>query len=103
MTEETSASTPTSLAEPDYTPVRDPDRVPTVFVNEIIGTGTLNGVVNLTFATLRFTPTIDLSEVLPDRVVSSRLRMDLYTAQQLHEQLGRVIAGNTKPAAANAN
>lgn len=82
---------------PAYNAFPDPNRVPVVFVNELIGAGFLNGVVNLTFATAQFTPLTDGS-VEVDPVVSSRLRMDLVVAQHVHEQLGRILKDQTVPA-----
>ena len=82
----------------NYDPVPDPNNVPVVYCTELIGTGELNGVINLTFSTVRFTPTHDLKSVLHDRIIASRLRIDLYCAQQLHSALGKQIAALMKPA-----
>lgn len=70
--------------------IPDPNRVPVQFVNQLVGTGFLNGVVNVSFATAQFTPMSDGS-VEVDAIMASRLRMDLNVAQQLHEQLGRLL------------
>lgn len=84
-------------------PVTDPHRVPSVFVNELAGSGSLNGVVNLTFATAMFTPMSD-GTVDPDLVITSRLRMDLYCAQQLLVTLTQIVEQNTKmPEGTKAN
>ena len=77
--------------KPSIIPVTDPHRVQTVFVNEVIGSGHLNGVVNLTFATYLFTPASD-GKIDPDRVISSRLRLDGYCLHQLYAVLGGIIA-----------
>lgn len=78
--------------------ITDPHRVPAVFVNSLVGRGFLNGVVNLTFATALFTPHED--KVDPDCIITCRLRMDLYCAQQLRDALDGLIRQNTKPLAA---
>ncbi len=75
----------------DSLSVTDPHKTPVVFVNQLAGSGYLNGVVNLTFAVAQFTPTED-GTVNPDLVVASRLRMDLACAQQLFEHLGKILA-----------
>lgn len=72
-------------------PIGDPYKAPTVFVNQMVGSGYLNGVVNLTLATAQFTPN-HAGSVDPDMVITSRLRMDLFCAQQLYEALGKIIA-----------
>ena len=76
-------------------PVSDPHRVPISFVNQLVGSGHLNGVVNLTFAAAMFTPPEvgdTASPIPPDLVITSRLRMDFVCAQQVYEQLGRMLA-----------
>lgn len=88
MTEDTE-QTITSLT------ITDPYRVPVIFTNQLCGAGHLNGVVNLTFATARFSPQPD-GKIDPDLVISARLRMDLFCAEQLYAQLGLVIQQMTK-------
>jgi hypothetical protein len=63
--------------------ISDPHRFLPVFVNQVAGSGHLNGVVNLTFATAQFTPT-QSGKVDPDLTISCRRRMDLYCAQERH-------------------
>lgn len=70
-------------------PVRDEHRVLPVFVNQVVGRGHLNGVVNLTFATALFTP--NETGIDPDLMITSRLRMDLACAQQLWMCLGKIL------------
>ena len=79
----------------DKLPITDPYRTPTVFVNQVAGSGHLNGVVNITFATAQFTPN-DGGTVDPDLVISARLRMDLFCAQSLYEHLGKIIEQTLK-------
>jgi len=83
----------------DLTPtadeLRDPHNVQTVFVNELAGSGFLNGVVNLTFSTAQFTPIENV--VALDRVVASRIRMDLTCAMELRNALDRIISESTAP------
>lgn len=76
----------------DPLPVTDPHRVPICFVNQLVGSGHLNGVINLTFAAAMFTPTANGVE--PDLVITSRLRMDMFCAEQLYAQLGEIIKNN---------
>jgi hypothetical protein len=83
-------------------PITDPYKTPTVFVNQVAGAGHLNGVVNITFTTAQFTPNSD-GQVLPDLVITARLRMDLFCAQQLYAELGRIIAQNIKDSGETAN
>ena len=82
---------------PDVLPVTDPHRVPVVFVNQVIGSGHLNGNVNLSFATAYFT--LRDGEIDPDLVVTSRLRMDMFCVAQLYAVLGKIIQdqNGTKP------
>ncbi len=81
--------------------ITDPDDVPITFVNEIGNMGFLNGVLNVTFTAARFTP--DGTQIAPDIIVASRLRMDLKCAQQLHEMVGQIIEANTKPSSNQVN
>ena len=75
----------------DFPVVTDPHAVPVTFVNQVVAAGHLNGVVNLTLATARWSPT-PKGEVDIDMVVASRLRMDLVCAVQMRDQLDRIIA-----------
>ena len=76
--------------------VTDPYRAQSVFVNELVASGHLNGVVNLTFATAQFTP--NDGKVDPDLVITARLRMDLLCVQQLYARLGEIIQQTMTPA-----
>jgi altronate dehydratase len=73
--------------------ITDPDNVAITFVNEVGNVGFLNGILNVTFTAARFTP--DGTQIAPDIVVASRLRMDLQCAQQLHTMIGSIIEANT--------
>ena len=92
----------TDDSKPDSLPITDPFKVPTVFVNQVVGAGHLNGVVNLTLATAQFTPN-DVGDVAPDFVITSRLRMDLFCAQQVYDILGQQIAAAMPPADGKPN
>lgn len=83
-------------------PISDPYKTPTTFVNQIVGTGFVNGVCNVTFATAQFTPQPD-GTVSPDLVITSRLRMDLFCAQQLYAELGKIIEQNIKQSGEKPN
>lgn len=76
--------------------ITDPHNVPVTFVNELVGRGHVNGVVNLTFATARFTPdTLGVDgKISPDLAVTARLRMDMYCAQMLYAALGDILQKN---------
>ncbi len=65
--------------------VKDPHHVLPVFINQVVGRGCLNGVVNITLGTYQFTPNGD--GVDADMVISARIRMDLAAARQLHDEL----------------
>lgn len=89
MTDETESPTPN-----ERLPVTDPHRVPITFVNQVVGSGHLNGVVNITLAAAMFTPT--KTHIEPDLVITSRLRMDMFCAEQLYAVLGSIIEKNSK-------
>jgi hypothetical protein len=82
--------------KPEPLTITDPHNVPVTFVNELVARGHLNGVVNLTFATARFTPTSlgGDSKIDADLVVTARLRMDMYCVQALYLSLGDIIQKN---------
>jgi hypothetical protein len=70
------------------------DKVGVTFVNEVISRGSLNGVVNLTLGTYNWS--VDETDkenlvVVPDLVISARLRMDVICAQRLFESLGTLL------------
>lgn len=69
--------------------ITDPNRVVPVFVNAVIGSGTLNGVHNISFATALFS--VKGEEIDPDLVVSCRLRMDSTCLAALYEQIGHML------------
>ena len=73
-------------------PISDIYRTPTTFVNQVVGSGFVNGVINVTFATANFSPRTTEGPIDPDLVITSRLRMDLFCAQQLYETLGKQLA-----------
>jgi hypothetical protein len=78
--------------------VKDPLNVMPLFVNAVVGSGHLNSVVNVSFATANFTPKNDTSGTVdPDFIISCRLRMDFACAEQLYESLGRIVQ-QLKPA-----
>lgn len=91
----------TESADNDRLPIGDPYKTPTVFVNQMVGSGYLNGVVNITLATAQFTPN-QSGGVDPDMVIASRLRMDLFCAEQIYEALGKMIA-QQRPRAESTN
>lgn len=74
----------------DFITVTDPDNCPVVFAGALVASGHLNGVVNLTFATPRFTPNAT-GGIDNDFVVASRLRMDIACALALRDQIDRII------------
>lgn len=92
------------MSEPTSTslPIGDPYKTPTIFVNQVVGCGHLNGVVNITLATAQFTPNTD-GGVDPDFVITARLRMDLFCASQVYEQLGKIIEQNIKESGEKPN
>lgn len=74
----------------DFITVTDPHDCPVVFAGALVASGHLNGVVNLTFATPRFTPDAK-GGIDNDFIVASRLRMDIVCAMQLRDQIDRII------------
>jgi hypothetical protein len=66
-----------------------------VFVNQVSGSGHLNGVANFTFSTARFTPVADKIEA--DIVIAARLRMDMVCVKQLRDACDTILAANTLP------
>ena len=69
--------------------ITDPNSVIPIFVNVVIGSGSLHGVHNISFATALFSVKGD--EIDPDFVVSCRLRMDSVCLQALYEQIGHML------------
>ena len=78
-------------------PISDPYNCPVTFINDVAGIGFANGNINLTLSVARFTPCGDA--VQSDLVIASRLRFDLYAAQQIHSMIGKILDENTKGAA----
>lgn len=77
-------------------PVTDPLHVLPQFFSVVAGSGTLNGVCNITLAVAQFTPNAD-GKIDPDLVVNVRLRADIGGIQQLRDACDSLIAQNTKP------
>jgi len=74
--------------------MKSQDNVNVTFVNTIVGRGSLNNVINLTFGTFNWTPTTNeegVPIVDPDPVVSARLRMDIVCAKQLRDIMNDLI------------
>ena len=71
--------------------MKSSDQVGVTFVNTVVGRGILNGVVNLSFGVLQFTPSDDGKTVDPDPVIASRLRMDKMCARQLRDVLNDLL------------
>ena len=79
--------------------ITDNGGAPVVFVSDIAAAGMLNGVINVTFVTANFTPVgTGTQDMTTDLVISSRLRMDMYCATRLHDQLARIIEDANRPA-----
>jgi len=84
--------------------ITDPDNTPVVFVSDLAAAGYLNGVVNLTFVTANWTPRDGESkEVDVDLKITSRLRMDMYCAQRLWDQLDRFLKTSAAPSGGPSN
>jgi len=82
--------------KPNQLPVTDPLHVLPEFFSIVAGSGTLNGVCNITLAVANFTPRAD-GKIDPDLVVNVRLRSDLSGIQQLRDACDALIAQNIKP------
>ena len=63
------------------------DNVGVTFVNTVVNRGIFNGVINVSFAVLNFTPGDDNKTIEPDPVIAARLRMDKICARQLRDVL----------------
>lgn len=81
-----------------------------VFVNTLAVNGFLNGVINLTFTTARWSAALSQNPaeaaqgqmvVVANDYESLFLRMDLNCAREVHEALGRIIDQQTKDATVN--
>lgn len=73
-----------------------------IFVNTMAVSGFLNGNINLSFTTARFTAVDGKVDI--DEYPSAYLRMDLACAQQVHDALTQILEQNTtKPAARDVN
>ena len=70
--------------------ISDPNNAQVIFVNQVLGQGHLNGVINLTLGVARFTPD-ESDNVETDMVIAARLRMDLVCAMQLRDSLDAII------------
>lgn len=90
------------MSDDKVLPVTDPHNVPITFANQVGGVGHLNNVVNVTLVAANFTPKVDGS-VDPDLVIAARLRMDMFCAQQLYDQLGKMIQQTVKQANATSH
>jgi hypothetical protein len=66
--------------------MRAADDVGVTFVNVIVGRGSFNGVVNLSFGVFNWTPT-EQGTIDPDPAVACRLRMDKQCAIQLRDNM----------------
>ena len=78
-------------------PITDPHHVQVTFVNQVVGIGMLNGILNLTLSVAQFTPNAK-GETDPDLVIAARLRMDAFCARQLRDQLTVILDQNIPPA-----
>lgn len=70
------------------------DTVGVTFVNTVVGSGILNGVINLAFGVCNFTPVDNGSGEMvidPDIVIASRLRMDKMCAIHIRDVLNNLI------------
>ena len=71
--------------------MKSEDAVGTIFVNTVVGRGSLNGVINVSFSTFNFTPN-DEGQIDVDPVISCRLRMDKMCAAQLRDVMNELLA-----------
>ena len=69
--------------------ITDYHHVLPIFCNTVVGSGTLNGVVNLTLGVALFTP--QGAEIDPDVVICCRLRMDMACLETLYQQIGQML------------
>lgn len=69
--------------------ITDPHHTLPVFCNVVVGSGTMNGVANLTLGVALFTP--QGAEIDLDVVISCRLRMDMPCLETLYQQIGQML------------
>lgn len=70
--------------------VSDPGNVPITFAHLLVAAGSCNGIVNLTLAAARFSPT-EAGTIDNDVIVAARLRIDMTCAVHLRAELDRII------------
>jgi hypothetical protein len=80
-----------NAAKPEPLHITDPDNVSITFAHLLVAAGSCGGVVNLTFAAARFSPT-DAGTIDNDVIVASRLRLDMTCALHLRAELDRIIS-----------
>jgi hypothetical protein len=71
------------------------DSVGVQFVNTVVGSGILNGIINIAFGVCNFSPVDNGNgEIVidPDIVIASRLRMDKMCAVHTRDVLNNLIA-----------
>ena len=79
---------------------RTQDDVGCVFVTRVMGSGHLNGVINVTLGTYNFTPSRSADRIEPDLVVSCRLRLDIAAATELRDAIDKALVMMTAQATA---
>jgi hypothetical protein len=79
---------------------RTQDDVGCVFINHVLGSGHLNGIINVTLGTFNFTPSRDAARIEPDLVVSCRLRLDVVAAAELRDAIDKALTMMATQAAA---
>lgn len=77
--------------------MKSTDNVGITFANLVLGSGILNGVVNLTLGAYQFNP--DGDKVDPAAAIVSRLRMDVACAKAVRDNLNELLASIEAPAA----
>jgi hypothetical protein len=82
-------------------PITDPNNVQVIFCNALVGSGQLNGVINITLGVTRFSP--QGNAIVPDLIIASRLRLDFPTAVALRDALSATIEQSLPPANGTAH
>lgn len=77
-------------------PITDPNRVQVAFVNQLVGSGILNGVANFTFATANWMPTSE-GKFDVTLEIASRLRMDVLCLVQVRDAIDVLLAQAERP------
>ena len=83
--------------QPDkFIPITDPYLTPTVFVNQLVGSGMFHGVASFTFVTANWMPNAE-GKFDVELAVTARLRMDPVCLLAMRDACDVLLAQAEKP------